>query len=78
MKYVELTHVLYQDDGTKFYHPILLLVGQFSVVGPPPEQGGCMVVLTGSNTGLVIDESYEAVCRLLDAVCEVIRRPDEE
>jgi hypothetical protein len=77
MKYVELTHVLSQDDGTKFYHPILVPVGQFSVVGPPPEQGGCLIMLHGSNTGLVIDEPYEAVCRLLDAVCEVIRRDEE-
>ena len=77
-QYLELTHVLYQDDGTKFYHNMLVPVGQFTVVGPPPEQGGCLIILNGSNTGLVIDESYEAVCRLLEAVCEVIRRPDEE
>ena len=78
MKYVELTHVLSQDDGTKFYHPILVPLGGFVVVGPPPEQGGCMIVLTGSSTALVVDESYEAVCRLLETVCEVIRLPGEE
>ena len=78
MKYVELTHVLYQDDGTKFYHPILVPVGQFSVVGPPPEQGGCLIMLHGSNTGLVIDEPYEQVCALLASVCDVIRLSDEE
>ena len=73
MKYVELTHVMYQDDGTKFYHPMLLPLGQFAVVGPPPEQGGCLVILTGSNTGLVIDESFEQVCDLLAKLCEVVR-----
>jgi|694.fasta_scaffold32463_4 hypothetical protein len=77
MKYVELTHVLSQD-GTKFYHPMLVPVGQFSVVGPPPEQGGCLIILNGSNTGLVIDEPYEKVCEIISSLCDVTRLPGEE